>query len=327
MSSRPMDFIYPGLIAALALRSAVELRLPELLRAGPRNAAELAADCGADAPSLERLLRALSTIGVFQHEPDGRYRNSPNSDLFRTDHPLSLRNMALCLPAPYMWQALGVMPEAIRAGKPAFNMAHGESFFDYISARPEESDVFNQLMAQEITWITPQLIRAYDFTGFKRLVDVGGGAGAFLKAILTTAPNLDGILFDQPHVAAKVQEQLSDPLAARIRVVGGSFFESVPEGGDLYTLKRILHDWSDEDAIRILTNIRRAIQPEGTLVILEALIDSPTQPAGLGDLMMLVLGGRERTKADFRSLLTSTRFTLQRTLPIGSYTLLEARPI
>lgn len=327
MPPRPTDFIYPGIVAAQAIHAAVQLRVPDLLRSGPRSAEELAAECGAHAPTLERLLRALTALDVFRREPDGRYRNTPQSDLLRADHPLSLCTIAQFLPAPHLWRALGELPAAIRTGEPAFDRAWGQSFFSYLAEHPEEAAVFNRLMTQEIAWITPQLLRAYDFTRFHTLVDVGGGEGAFLKAILSATPAIEGVLFDQPQVVAQAGKWLDSPLAARVRVVGGSFFESVPEGGDVYTLKRILHDWSDGDAARILGSIRQAMQPGGTLLVLESLIDSPTHPARLADLMMLVLGGRERTEADFRALFDSSGFALQRVLPVGTYALLEARPV
>ena len=327
MSSRPTDFIYPGVLAAQAIHAAVQLRIPDLLRSGPRSVADLAAESGAHAASLERLLRALTAMEVFRREPDGRYRNSPQSDLLRSDHPLSLVAIGRFLPSAHMWRALGELPDSVRTGEAAFDRAWGQSFFSYLEEHPEEAAVFNRLMTQEITWITPLLRRAYDFTRFHKLVDVGGGEGMFLRAILEAAPGLQGVLFDQPQVVAAAARNLTDGLAGRAVAVGGSFFEGVPEGGDVYTLKRILHDWSDEDAARILRNIRRAMQPGGTLLVLESLVDSPTHPAGLADLMMLVLGGRERTEADFRALFHSAGFALQRVVPVGTYALLESRPI
>jgi hypothetical protein len=178
-------------------------------------------------------------------------------------------------------------------------------------------------MTQEIIWTTPALLRAYDFSRFKQLVDVGGGQGVFLSNILAATPQLQGVLFDQPQVVAEARELLKGTVAARVKIVGGSFFDLVPEGGDAYVLRRVIHDWEDEDAVKILGNVRLAMGRDGTLLLVENLIDSAVRPAGLMDLMMLVLGGRERTEADFRSLLQSAGFSLSRVIPAGAYCLIE----
>lgn len=170
------------------------------------------------------------------------------------------------------------------------------------------------------------MLRAYDFSRVKRLVDVGGGHGLFLSQILAASPKLEGVLFDQPQVVAVAEKHLKGEVAARIKIVKGSFFNSVPEGADAYLLKRILHDWNDQDAARILGNVRRAIPANGKLLLLESLVDSPVNPAGLTDLVMLVIGGRERTEADFRSLLESSGFSLRRIVPVGPHSLLECQP-
>jgi hypothetical protein len=182
-------------------------------------------------------------------------------------------------------------------------------------------------MAQGIASTTPALLAAYDFSRFQRLVDVGGGQGALLRDILTATPSLQGVLFDQPQVVAGASEVLKGDLGARSQIVGGNFFDSVPAGADAYLLKGVLHDWPDDDAARILCNTRAAIRPDGTLLLIENIVDSADRPAGLIDLLMLVVGGRERTEADFRSLLDSTRFCLSRIIPTEASWLIECHPV
>jgi hypothetical protein len=326
MPAKPLEYIFPGIIAAQAIHTAVTFRIPDLLASGPKTAAELAAACGAHEPTLERLLRALTTIEMFSRTPDGRYRNSPQTEVLRTDHPLSLRSQGMFLPAQFMWLSLGELSESVRTGKPAFDQVFGESFFAYLATHPEESENFNRVMTQEIMWTTPALLRAYDFSRFKCLVDVGGGKGVFLSSLLAATPALHGVLFDQPQVVAEAKELLKGEVAARAKIVSGSFFDRVPEGGDAYLLKRVIHDWEDADAVRILGNVRRAMKTDSILLLVEGLVDSAVNPVGLMDLMMLVLGGRERTKAEFDLLLQSGGFSLGRVISAGAYSLLECHP-
>jgi hypothetical protein len=326
MRVRPLEYIFPGVLAAQAIYTALKFRIPDLLAAGPKSVAELASDCGAHEATLERLLRALTSIEMFQRTAEGQYSNSPLTEVLRTDHPQSLRSGGMFLPAPFLWGPLGELSESVRTGEPAFQRIFGESFFTYLAGHPEDAAVFNRVMHQEILWTTPALLRAYDFSRFKRLVDVGGGHGALLSSILAAAPKLQGVLFDQPDVVARAGDFLKDQVAARIDVVGGDFFDLVPEGGDAYLLRRVIHDWEDNDAVRILRNVHHAMNPDSTLLLVECLVDSPQQPAGLLDLMMLLIGGRERTEADFRSLLHVAGFSLNRVIPAGQYFLIECRP-
>jgi hypothetical protein len=326
MPAKPLEYIYPGILAAQAIHVAVRFRIPDLLVSGPKTVSELATACDAHEPTLDRLLRALTTLEMFVRTPDGRYCNSPQTEILRTDHPLSLRSQGMFLPAHFMWLPLGELYESVRTGESAFERLFGQSFFAYLAGHPDDATHFNRVMTQEIMWTTPALLRAYDFSRFRLLVDVGGGQGVFLRNVLASTPGLQGILFDQPKVVAEAEGLLKGELAARIKISGGSFFENVPKGGDVYSLRRIIHDWEDEDAARILSNVRKAMSPDGTLLLIEGLLDSKVHPAGLMDLMMLVLGGRERTEADFRSLLHSAGFSLTRVIPAGTYSLIECRP-
>lgn len=326
MPTSPFQYIFPGVIAAQAIHAAVKFDIPDLLASGPRTVADLASSCGTHEATLERLLRALASIEIFQRTPDGRYCNTPLTEVLRANHPQSLRAVAMFLPASNLWRPLGELSESVRTGEPAFDQVFGQSFFEYLADHPDEAAIFNPVMTQEISWTTPALLRAYNFSRFKCLVDIGGGQGKFLRDILVATPKLKGVLFDQTQVVAEAEPVLEEGVAMRLKIVGGSFFKGVPEGCDAYILKRIIHDWADEDALRILSNVRRAINADGTLLLLESLVDSTTHPAGLADLMMLVLGGRERTKTQFRSLLQSAGSSLARIISVGSYSLIECNP-
>jgi hypothetical protein len=322
-----MEFIWPGIIAAQAIYAAAKLGIADLLASGPKTIAELALDSGAHPPTLERLLRALVTLEMFEPTADGRFRNTPLSETLRSDHPQSQRDGALFLPAPFLWRPLGELYESVRTGEPAFQRIFGQSFFEYLGAHAADAAVFNTAMTQGVSWTAPALLAAYDFSRFKQLVDVGGGEGALLRDILTATPGLQGILFDQPAVVAGAAVVLTGDIAARCRVVGGNFFDSVPEGADAYLLKGVVHDWPDTDAARILRNTRRAMHRDATLLLIENIVDSATRPAGFLDLLMLVIGGRERTEADFRSLVAAAGFSLTRIIPTGASSLIECHPV
>lgn len=325
MPPKALEYIYPGILAAQAIHAAVKFRIPDLLASGPKSAAELATECGAHAPTLERLLRALTSIEMFQRLPDGRYKNSPGTEILRRDHPQSLWAEGVFLPAPFLWRPLGELEESVRTGEAAFDRFFGQGFFAYLAEHPDEAAVFNRVMTQEILWTTPALLKAYDFSRFNRLVDVGGGHGVFLSLILAALPKLEGVLFDQPQVVAGARDTFKGDAAKRATMSSGNFFESVPEGGDAYLLRRIIHDWQDDEALKILSNVGAAMKPGGTLLIIEGLIDSAVRPVGLMDLMMLVLGGRERTEAEFQKLVQSAGFSLDRIVPAGAYSVIECK--
>jgi SAM-dependent methyltransferase len=327
MPTNPIEYIWPGIIAAQAIYVVAKLRIPDLLASGPKTIAELASHSGAHAPTLERLLRALSTLEMFASTSDGRFRNTPLSEMLRSDHPQSQREGALFLPGRFLWLPIGELYESVRTGEPAFQRIFGQPFFEYLAAHPADAAVFNSAMTQGIAWTTPALLAAYDFSRFEQLVDVGGGEGALLRDILAATPRLHGVLFDLPQVVARASEILTGDIAARCQIMGGNFFDSVPEAADAYLLKGVIHDWPDDDAARILRNTRRAIRPDGILLLVEGVVDSAAHPVGLMELLMLVIGGRERTEADFRSLLTATGFSLARIISTEVSSLIECHPV
>jgi len=325
MATTPWRYIWPGILAAQAIHAAAKLRIADLLASGPKTAAELAAESGAHPAALDCLLGALATLDMFARTPDGRYTNTPLTELLRSDHPQSQRDSVLFLPATFLWRPLGELTESVRTGEPAFERIFGQRFFEYLSVHPDDASVFNSAMTQGIAWTSPALLAAYDFSRFERLVDVGGGEGALLRDILTATPGLHGVLFDLPSAVASASGILKGEIAARCEIVGGDFFDSVPVGADAYLMKGVIHDWPDADATKILRNTRRAMRADGTLLLIESLVDAGGGHVGLFELLMLVIGGRERTEPDFRSLLEDAGFSISRMIPIEGSWVIECR--
>jgi ubiquinone/menaquinone biosynthesis C-methylase UbiE len=304
--------------------AACELRLPDLLAAGPQDAAGMAAATDTDARSLRRLLRALTAWGVFVEEADGRFSATAISDAFRADKP-GLRNLTLML-NDEGYEAWGYLLHSVRSGTSAFEKVFGRKRFDALADDPVAAARFNAAMVESTTRVAHTFVDAYDFSGVHAVVDVGGGSGALLASVLRAHPNMRGVLFDLPQGLAGARERLdADGLAGRVTMVEGSFFESLPSGGDLYMLKSIIHDWDDEPALKILKACRRAAGPASRIVLLERTlperIDTSRQSMEvvMGDMQMLVvLGSRERTTAEYGDLLAQAGFRMTRLVPTAS---------
>jgi len=304
-----------------AIYVAAQLGLADLLADGPKSVGELAAGAGADAPTLHRLMRALAGVGIFKQEADARFQLTPLAELLRTG-PGSLRGMALHLGESASWMAWDGLLESVRTGESAFRAVHGVEVFPYYAAHPESDEPFNEAMVAASGVVAEAVTGAYDFTPFGKIVDVGGGHGGLLTAILRAAPDARGVIFDQPQVAAGARASVEAAgLASRCETAGGDFFESVPEGGDAYVLKWIVHDWDDERALRILRNCRRAMREGGRLLLVEGVVPEGNEPAmaKMMDLQMLVMtGGRERTAREFRALLAEAGFEMTRVVATNS---------
>lgn len=327
-SMQLMQLLWPGAIALQAVHVAADLGLADLVETGPKTAAELANATKADAPSLERLLRGLSSLGVFAEDSEGRYCQTALSGALRADIPGSIRPWAMMLGAGFVWQPTGQLGVTVRTGRTAFEHVFGAPFFKYLAEHKDEAAIFNRAMSSLPAYIKA-IAEAYDFSTFERIVDVGGGHGALLAGILSAHPHVRGVLHDLPEVVAGVPAQSRKEIADRLEVIGGDFFESVPEGADAYLLRGIIHDWNDESATKILMNCRRAIRPNGRLIVIDHVLSPSSDPdSALMDLLMMVLtSGRERTESEFRSLLHDAGFSLTQVIPTMGTCLLECRPI
>ena len=318
--------------ASQAIHVAATLGIADLLEDGPRHVDELAQTTGTHAPTLYRLLRALASVGVFAEQPDGQFGSTPLAEYLRTDAPRSLRAWAMQIGQQYFWTSWGHLLHSVRTGEPAFPELHGTTAWEYRAAHPEEDAVFNAAMTALSAGVVEAIVQSYDFSGMDVLMDVGGGEGVLLAAILAENPALRGVLFDQPHVLTGANDLLERAgVADRCEVVGGSFFESVPGGADAHLLKSIVHDWDDAATVKILRACRAAIANTGRLLVVEPIIQAGNEPdpAKFSDLNMLVmLGGQERTADDFERLYAEAGFRLTDIIRTGSpMAIIEGVPV
>ena len=320
-----------GYWVSQALYVAAKLGVADRLADGPVSCADLAAATGADAPSLYRVLRALASVGVFTETAPGTFALTPLADLLRGDAPGSMRALAIMY-AEEQYRAWGDLLHSVRTGRPAFPHQFGTDYFAYLARHSEADRVFNAAMTGWTTQLASAVADAYNFAPFKTIVDVGGSYGTLLAAILRRHPGARGFLFDQPHVAAAAAEHLAAAgVADRCTAVGGDFFVEVPAGGDAYVLAQILHDWDDERSVAILKQCRRAIPGDGKLLVVELVLPQGEEPffGKWLDLHMLVLlGARERTAAQYDALFQASGFRLTRVIPTPSGpSVVEAVPV
>jgi O-methyltransferase domain/Dimerisation domain len=321
-----------GYRVSQAIHVAATLGIAERLGGGPRTSDELAEDTGSHPDTLYRLLRALAAAGVLHEEDGRRFSLTPVGDRLRPDAPGSQATWAAFVGRPHHWDAWGNLLHSVQTGENAFHARYGTSVWDYRAEHPEESTIFDAVMTAMTRAANASLLEAFDFGPFDTVVDVGGGRGALLAAVLGKHSSLQGVLFDQPHVVAGGAQILEEAgVADRCRVESGSFFEAVPEGGDAYLLKAIVHDWEDEEAAAILRTCRRAIRPDGTLLVVERILDAPNEGVDtkFSDLNMLVgPGGRERTLDEFRALFERAGFEFRGSTATGGVqAIIAATPV
>lgn len=318
--------------ASQAIHMAATLGIADLLEDGPRSTEELAKATGTHAPTLYRILRALASVGVFAEEPDGRFGLTPPAEYLRSGVPESVRAWAMLIGQPSFWTSWGHLLAVARNGEPAFPDLYGMTVWEYLAAHPEESTIFGVAMTALSAGVVEAVVQSYDFSGIGVLVDIGGGEGGLLAAILEANSALRGVLFDLPHVVAGAKDRLDRAgVADRCEVVGGSFFDTVPEGADAYLLKSVIHDWDDAEAVEILRKCRAAMADTGRLLVVERVIRPGNEPdrAKFSDLYMLVaLGGRERTAEEFGRLYAEAGFRLTDVIPTGSsFYIIESVPV
>jgi hypothetical protein len=318
-----------------ALYVAAQLGLPDLLASGPQTSEHLAQAAGVHAPSLHRLLRALVTLEIVREREDGDFELLPMGALLRSDAATSLRSWAI-LVGRYMWQTWGHLLDSVKTGESADKLLMGTEGARLLEQNPERAAVFNHAMVELTRLITPAVVQAYDFTGLRRIIDVGGGYGELLVAILKANPEACGVLFDLPHAIEQGRQYLeSTELAHRCECVTGDFLESVPGGGDAYVLKSILHNWNDEQSTLILDNCRRAMPAGAKLLLVEGImperlgVSAADQAYARLDLLRLItVAAQERTAAEYRALLASAGFHLTKIVPVGgTFSILEATPV
>ena len=313
-----------------AIYVAAKLRIANLLADGPQLVEQLALAAGVAPRPLYRVLRALTGVGVFALEADGRFRLNPLAEPLRDGGAESLRAFAVMIGEEHhrCWDEL---LETVRTGEIAFDRLYGQPYFDYLGEHPDQAKIFDAAMTGFSSRAMRAMLDAYDLSGIATLADVGGGLGTNLTAALSRYPAMRGVLFDQPHVVKRARPLLEVAgVANRCAVEGGDFFKSAPHGADAYLLGHIIHDWDDAQAGQILDNLRGAMSAGAKLLLVEYVLPEG-DGASFGKLldvhMMVLLGGRERTEAEYRRLLAVHGFRLTRVVPTaGEISVVEGVP-
>jgi multifunctional cyclase/dehydratase/O-methyltransferase len=312
-----------GFMASQYVHAAAKLGLADLLSNGPRSAAELSAACGADEAALVRLLRVLASMGVFAEAGDGRFETTALAAVLRADHPSALRGIALFYGQEWIWRAYGALEHSLRTGRPAFEHVFGQGFYDHLAGSPEAARVFADAMSGFAAMQARQIVQEYDFGRFRRVMDVGGNHGAFLVELLRACPGTRGVLFDAAQVVEAAVARLARIEAGvrdRIELAAGDFLREVPPGCDAYILRNTLQDWDDERAHVLLTRCRdampaRSARSDGrpSLLVVGRLLEPGNEPhpGKFTDMTMMVLtGGRERTRGELCALLAGAGFVV-----------------
>ncbi|MGH7894844.1 MAG: methyltransferase, partial [Candidatus Binatia bacterium] len=317
-----------------AIYVAATLGVPDVLAGGPRQSADVARTVGAHPDALHRLLRALVVLELCTQTDDGAFALTPLGGCLRSDTSDSVRAWVLLVAGDVVWQSWGRLIDCVRTGDSVPKQG-GVGVFDGIVANPETAAIFNQSMVQLTRHLAPAIAAAYDFSGIRTIVDIGGGYGALLPPILKANPDMRGMVFDLPHCrdgALRLFEKTG--IAARCEFVAGSFFDDTPPKADAYTVKSVIHDWDDERSRALLRNVRKAMPAGARLLVVEPIVPERTGSSPLdvmlasSDLnMMVVTGGRERTEAEFRELIHSAGFRVERIVPTpAAMSVIEAFP-
>jgi O-methyltransferase domain/Dimerisation domain len=314
-----------GAIACLA-----QLGVPDLLESGPKSADDLAAEIKADPQALYRLMRATASVGVLSEDRDGKFSQTPLSAVLRSNANPSLRGFAAMSAREWHGMGWAHLEYCVRTGKQALDKVYGSPIFEFFQQRPAESEIFNQAMTDISSVDAPAVAEAYRFDNIHSIVDVGGGHGSLLAAILSRNPHMRGTLFEELHVTEGAKNGLLKPLLDRCTLASGDMFSSVPAGADAYIMKHIIHDWPDAACAKILQACRKAVNPGGVLLVVDAVIQPGNDyaPGKFLDLQMLIFpGGRERTEKEFRELLASSGWRLTRVIPTAAgESIVEAAP-
>ena len=323
--------IIMGLMTSSAVSALARLGVPDQLESGPKTVDELAVSVQAQPDLLGRLMRATESMGILAQAPDGKWMQTPMSEVLRANSKTTLRDIATFFADEWHVRAFGSLDETIRTGELAVDRAYGLPAFEYFRRNTKAGENFNRGMTAFSSMDAPTVVEAYDFSGIQSLTDVGGGHGLLLTTILERCPGMTGTLYDLPHVIQGTAYRLNENIADRVRLIEGDMFEAIPPGADAYIMKRITHDWSDELCGKILSGCREGIRAGGKLIVVDAVVptDSNFSPTKLMDLaMMLFVGGKERTEEEFRLLFESSGWRLNKIIPTASQlAVIEGLPI
>lgn len=307
-----------GYQVSQAIHVAAVLQISDLLADGPLSAAELADRTECNASALGRLMRALAAVGIYTEDPADTFANADLGEALRSGADASVCDIAANIGRPYNWSPWGHLLESIRTGDNAFRSLHGINVWEHRTQNDDDAIAFNRAMTAMSAPVVEQVATSYDFTGLRTVVDIGGGQGALISAILEAHPGCRGILFDLPQALAAAPAYLAArELTSRVEVSPGDFFEAIPSGGDAYVLKSVLHDWEDDECTAILQRCRASMEPGTICLIVERVVEGPGEGllTKLSDLNMLVMpGGRERSVEEFTTLLGTAGLKVTRTI-------------
>lgn len=306
-----------------AISTAVELGIPDQLSKGAKRAGDIAEQASASEDGVYRLLRALASIGVFVERPGRRFGLTAIGRCLCSDASESHAGYARFMGHDCTWRPWGQLAHSVRTGEPVFDRVFGMPVFEYFGKNPEAAAIFDTAMTSLSTMESHAVAGAYDFKRIGTLMDVAGGHGLLLSTVLRRHKHMRGVLFDLPHVTAGAAATFTRAgVTGRVTIESGDFFESLPEGADAIIMKHIIHDWDDHSATTILQSCHRALGPKGKLLIADAVVPTGNTPhfGKLLDLEMLALTprGRERTQAEFTSLLRGAGFRMTRVVPTAS---------
>jgi hypothetical protein len=317
-----------GMWHSQILSALARLGVADAIERGVTSSEALARELDASPDALHRLLRAGASLGLLAETAPRQFALTAVGQVMRADAPGSLRDLIIAETAPGHWLPWGHLYDAVKSGRSVAGDTLGMPVWEYYAKNADEGQCFARAMGNLSAIVGSEIVQVYDASPFKRIVDVGGSQGALLRGLLGTAPDARGILFDLPEIIEGARSVIaSTEFADRIELVAGSFLESVPEG-DLYLLKSIVHDWPDEDCVRILRNVHRAAHEKSRVLVIEMIVPDKPQgsPVAFMDLNMLVmLGGRERSAEEFASLLAAGGFRVERVIPTaGLFSVIEA---
>ncbi|HJQ99032.1 MAG TPA: methyltransferase [Candidatus Polarisedimenticolaceae bacterium] len=304
------------------IHAAAELGLADRLAGGPKTADELAGATKSHPRSLYRLMRALAGLGVFTQDDNGRFGLTELGQALRDEAPGHARATILALSGDWFWKAWEEFSHSIATGRTAMEKVHGMAAFDYLAQHPDIASNFSKAMVGIHGGEIPALVEAYDFSPFETVVDVGGATGSLIGAVCGAYPTVKGVLYDMPHVVKEAPPVLAAKgVADRVKVEGGSFFERVPAGGDAYVLSHVIHDWSEEQCLAILRNVKKAMNPGGKVLVVEMVLPEGSEfhPGKMLDIVMLTIpGGEERTPKEYAALLEKASLRMTRVVPTAS---------
>jgi hypothetical protein len=304
-----------------AIYVAAKLGIADLLAEGPKKVEDLATSTQTHPTSLYRLLRALASVGIFAEVNDTEFTLTPLAALLQKGKG-GMRSMVLHMGEKPSWNAWGELLHSVTTGETAFIKANGAEVFPYYAEHPESKEPFDQAMTEFSDTVSEAVTRAYDFSQFKKIIDIGGGHAGLLTSILKATPASSGLVFDLPATVEGAKEKIAaEGLGERCEVIGGDFFAEIPADGDAYILKFIIHDWDEPRALAILKNIHQAMPDGGKLLLVETLIPEINEPS-FGKLMdvhmMVMTGGRERTAAEYAALFAAAGFKFNKVTPTES---------